>query len=102
MIEQQACCTKNIVFRCEILLRIFQLLHDVKLFPVLSSNYLIFYFTCIFKFLFQRHNSFFRKFMGVLRTSSQPLNVEKPTRPREDYLTKRRRSNTTTVSGSNR
>uniref|UniRef100_A0A7M5WIZ7 Voltage-dependent calcium channel alpha-1 subunit IQ domain-containing protein n=2 Tax=Clytia hemisphaerica TaxID=252671 RepID=A0A7M5WIZ7_9CNID len=43
----------------------------------------------------KRGNSFFRKIKGVLRTSSQPLTNEKNnTRPREEYLNRRRRSNT--------
>ena len=54
---------------------------------------------------FQRGNSFFKKFMGVLRTSSSPISGEKEknnnklARPREAYLEKRRRSNTFNCEG---
>ncbi|XP_057298022.1 voltage-dependent L-type calcium channel subunit alpha-1S-like isoform X2 [Hydractinia symbiolongicarpus] len=48
----------------------------------------------MFEATHRRGNSFFRKMMGVLRTSSQPLVMDKALRPREEYLTQRRRSNT--------
>jgi len=49
----------------------------------------------MFEATHKRGNSFFRKMMGVLRTSSQPLVSEKEKqRPREEFLHRRRRSNT--------